>query len=82
MDILITAMIIAILLLAVAPFFLLSSAFGAPNRKKVKDANDGPVIPAPIDGSGPFPGAKKRDSEDDADSDDGSDGGDGGGGAD
>ncbi len=79
MDILITAMIIVILLLAVAPFFLLSSAFGAPKRAgKVKDANDGPIVPVPTDASGPFPGPKKNDSPDD----DGGDGGDGGGGAD
>jgi hypothetical protein len=78
MDILITAMIIVILVLAVAPFFLLSSAFGAPKRGKVKNANDGHIVPVPADSAGPFPGAKKHDSRDD----DGGDGGDGGGGAD
>lgn len=87
MDIVITAMIIAIIGLSILPFFLLSSAFGAPRRdKKVKDRGDGPITPTPTDASAPFPGlgtgGKKRDSDTDSDSDGGGDGGDGGGGAD
>lgn len=87
MDIVITVMIIAIIGLSVLPFFLLSSAFGAPKReKKVKDDGTGPVVPTPTDASGPFPGlntvTKTRDSDLDTDSDGGADGGDGGGGAD
>lgn len=76
MDILITGMIIAIIGLSVLPFFLLSSAFGAPKRKK--DDGTGLVTPVPTDPAGPFPPKKKPDS----DADDGGDGGDGDGGAD
>jgi hypothetical protein len=83
MDILITALIVGIIGLSVLPFFLLSSAFGAPKPdKKAKDQNDGAITPVPADAGGPFPGMKKHDSSKDTGSDDGSDGGDGGGGAD
>ena len=77
-DILGTGLIILIIGLAVAPFFLLSSAFGAPKRvKKPRDKHDGPVVPVPTDASGPFPGVKKQ-PDPDSDVDGGSDG-DGGG---
>ncbi len=80
MDILMTALIIGIIGLAVAPFFLLSGAFGAPKRVKTHDPerNDGPVTPVPTDASGPFPGIGKKNTQD-PDSDSGGDGGDGGG---
>ena len=84
MDILMTALIIGIIGLAVAPFFLLSGAFGAPKRaKKDPEQKDGPVTPVPTDASGPFPGIGKKNTQD-PDSDSSSDGGgrDGGGGAD
>ena len=80
MDILMTALIIGIIGLAVAPFFLLSGAFGAPKRLKKGDAerNGGLVTPVPADAGGPFPGIAKKQTHD-TDSDSGSDGGDGGG---
>jgi|Laugresbdmm110sn_2_1035109.scaffolds.fasta_scaffold268414_2 hypothetical protein len=85
-DILGTGLIILIIGLAVAPFFLLSSQFGAPKRvRKGRDGNDGPVVPVPTDASGPFPGVKNKpdaDSKDSASDSDGGGGGDGGGGAD
>ena len=68
MDILITGMIILIILLGVAPFFLLSSAFGAPKGgRKAEDDNTGPIVPVPTDASGVFPGGRKRDSGDEGD---------------
>jgi hypothetical protein len=73
-DILGTGLIILIIGLAVAPFFLLSSAFGAPKRvKKGEDQNDGPVIPVPTNADGPFPSPRKphTDPDDDGDADDG-----------
>lgn len=83
MDIVITAMIIAIIGLSVLPFFLLSSAFGAPKRdKKGKDKGDGPITPTPTDASGPFPGMSSGTRRQDAESrgeSDGDGGGDGGG---
>ena len=87
-DILGTGLILLIIGLAVAPFFLLSSQFGAPKaRRKGKGQNDGAVVPVPTD-TGGFPGMKNK-SETDVDDkrsdsrDDGNDGsGDGGGGAD
>lgn len=81
MDILITALIIGIIGLSVAPFFLLSGAFGAPKRKQKDDRerNDGPITPTPTDAGGPFPGIGKKQTHD-PDSNSGSDGGDGGGG--
>jgi hypothetical protein len=81
-DVLATGLIILIIGLAVAPFFLLSSAFGAPKRvKKEKDRNDGPVIPVSPDTGAPFPHTRKQDA--DSDGDGGSEGGgDGGGGSD
>jgi len=80
MDILMTALIIGIIGLAVAPFFLLSGAFGAPKRQRKTnpDRSDGPVIPTPTDAGGPFPGIGKKQTHD-PDNDSGSDGGDGGG---
>lgn len=83
-DILITGFIILIIVMAVAPFFLLSSAFGAPKRaRKREERNDGPVTPVPTDGSGPFPGInKKADPDGDGAGDSDGGGGDGGGGAD
>lgn len=83
-DILITGFIILIIGMAVAPFFLLSSAFGAPKRaRRGEDRNDGPVTPVPTDGSGPFPGIKKKaDPDGDGAGDSDGSGGDGGGGAD
>lgn len=82
-DILGTGLIILIIGLAVAPFFLLSSQFGAPKRTgKARDRADGPVTPVPSDAGGPFPGMKNKpdqDSDGDGDSDGG---GDGGGGSD
>lgn len=84
MDILATGLIILIIGLAVAPFFLMSGAFGAPkSRKKDGDQNDGPVVPVPTDASGPFPGLKVK-PDPDASSGDGGDAGDAGdgGGAD
>lgn len=80
MDILMTALIIGIIGLAVAPFFLLSGAFGAPKRSKKHDPerNDGPVTPVPTDASGPFPGIGKKNLHD-PDSDSGGDGGGDGG---
>lgn len=78
-DILGTGLIILIIGLAVAPFFLLSSAFGAPKRvKKQKDENDGPIIPVPSDASGPFPGLRNKQDQDSRD--EGGTDGDGGGG--
>lgn len=80
MDILMTALIVGIIGLAVAPFFLLSGAFGAPKRARKDDPerNDGPVTPVPTDASGPFPGIGKKNLQDpDSDSGDGG-GGDGG----
>ena len=76
MDILMTALIIGIIGMAVAPFFLLSGAFGAPKRVKKHDPeqNDGPVTPVPTDASGPFPGIGNRpdpDGDSDASSEDG-----------
>jgi hypothetical protein len=81
MDILMTALIIGIIGLAVAPFFLLGGAFGAPKRARKVDPerNDGPITPAPTDASGPFPDISKKQTHD-PDGDSGSDGGDGGGG--
>ncbi len=85
-DILGTGLILLIIGLAVAPFFLLSSQFGAPKRtRKGKDQNDGSVVPIPTDASGPFPGMKNKpdpdsNGKDSSDSDGG--GGDGGGGSD
>lgn len=85
-DILGTGLIILIIGLAVAPFFLLSSQFGAPKRvRKGRDGNDGPVVPVPMDASGSFPGVKNKpdaDPKDSASDSDGGGGGDGGGGAD
>lgn len=84
MDIVITAMIIAIIGLSVVPFFLLSGAFGAPKRRVEGDVDPttGPVVPVPTDASGPFPGMKRRDSDADPDADGGdSDGADGADGA-
>lgn len=81
MDILMTALIIGIIGLAVAPFFLLSGAFGAPKRarKDEPERNDGPVTPVPTDASGPFPGvANRRDADGDSDDGDGTDEGDDG----
>lgn len=84
-DILGTGLILLIIGLAVAPFFLLSSQFGAPKRaRKGKDHNDGSITPVPTDASGPFPGVKNKpdpDSNDSASDSDGG-GGNGGGGAD
>lgn len=84
-----TALIIGIIGLAVAPFFLLSGAFGAPKQLKKKDPerNDGPVIPTSVDSGGPFPGIGKKQSHDrdndsgadEGDRGDAGDGGDGGG---
>ncbi len=87
MDIVITAMIVAIIGLSVLPFFLLGSAFGAPGReRKARDDGTGPVVPTPTDAGGPFPdlgaGGKKRDSDTDFDTSRDSDGGDGDGGVD
>lgn len=79
-DILATGLIVLIIGLAVAPFFLMSSAFGAPKKvKKVKDENDGPVIPVPADAEGPFPASRKHhtDADDDGDGDDADDDDDG-----
>lgn len=74
-DILGTGLILLIIGLAVAPFFLLSSQFGAPKRaRKGKDQNDGPVIPGLTDASGPFPGQKNK-PDTDWDGDGGGDGG-------
>ena len=85
-DILGTGLILLIIGLSVAPFFLLSSQFGAPKRpRNGKDQNDGPVVPVATDASGPFPGMKNKadpdsNGKDSSDSDGG--GGDGGGGSD
>ena len=79
-DILSTGLIILIIGLAVAPFFLLSSAFGAPKRgKQSREANDGPIVPVPTNADGPFPSPRKphTDPEDDGDSDDADADGDG-----
>ena len=71
MDIVITAMIIAIIGLSVLPFFLLSGAFGAPKRgvKDQKDDGTGLVTPVPTDPAGPFPPRKRADSDNDGDDD-------------
>jgi hypothetical protein len=86
-DILGTGLILLIIGLAVAPFFLLSSQFGAPKGgRKGKGQNDGSVVPVPTDAGGPLPGMKNKSETDPNDkrtdsSDDGNDGGgDGGGG--
>lgn len=70
-DVLATGLIILIIGLAVAPFFLLSSAFGAPKRvKKDKDEGDGPIIPVPADAGGPFPSSRKPHTDPDDDNGD------------
>jgi len=80
-DILGTGLILLIIGLAVAPFFLLSSQFGAPKRvRKGKDQNDGAVTPVPTDASGPFPGMKNKPDSDNKSDQDGGSGGDSGGG--
>ena len=67
MDILITFVIILIICLAVAPFFLLSGEFGA--KPKAKDDGTGLVTPVPGTGDGPvFP---KKPADSDPDDDDG-----------
>ena len=79
MDIFITGLILLILVMAVAPFFLLSSAFGASKRvKAARDDNSGPITPIP-DSSGAVLGRGKRDSGDDDDMDDADGDADGGG---
>lgn len=86
-DILGTGLILLIIGLAVAPFFLLSSQFGAPKRvRKGNDRNDGSIVPVPTDGTGPFPGMKSKsdpdsnDSRADSNADSNNGGGDGAGG--
>jgi hypothetical protein len=60
-DILGTGFILLIIGLAVAPFFLLSSQFGAPKvERKGKGHNEGAVVPVPTDAGGPFPGMKNK----------------------
>jgi hypothetical protein len=74
MDVLMTFVIILIIGLAVAPFFLLSGEF-QPKRKKA-DQGDGPITPVPTADGAPFFPKKSTDSDPDGDGD----GGDGGGG--
>ena len=68
MDLFLTFVIIGIIGLAVAPFFLLSGAFGAPKRPR--DRNDGPVIPVTPDvGAELHAMGRKRPDSDDEDAD-------------
>lgn len=67
MDIVITFVIILIIVMAVAPFFLLSDQFG--RKPKVQDDGTGLMTPVPGTGDGPvFP---KKPADSDADDDDG-----------
>lgn len=60
MDVLITFVIILIIALAVAPFFLLSGEFGA--RKAGKEDGTGPVTPVPEAGDSPVLPKDRADS--------------------
>ena len=75
MDILITFVIILIICLAVAPFFLLNGEFRG--KSKGKDGGTGLVTPVPGTGDGAVFPKKATDSESDSDVD-GDGGGDGG----
>ena len=61
MDVLITCVIILIIGLAVAPFFLLSGEFGA--RKAGKGDGTGPATPVPGAGDSPVLPKDQADSE-------------------
>jgi hypothetical protein len=74
MDILITFVIILVICLAVAPFFLLSGEFGA--KSKGKDDGTGLITPVPGTGDGAIFPKKPADSGGDdngGDRDEGSD---------
>lgn len=81
MDILITFVIILIICMAVAPFFLLSGAFGAKKRTP-RDDGTGLMTPVPGTGDGPILPKKPADSNRDDDGDGNGDGDGGGGGGD
>jgi hypothetical protein len=80
MDILITFVIILIICMAVAPFFLLSGEFGA--KRKPRDDGTGLMTPVPGTGDGPIFPKKPADSNRDDDGDGNGDGEGGGGGGD
>lgn len=68
MDIVITFVIILIIGMAVAPFFLLSDQFG--RKPKVQDDGTGLVTPVPGAGDGPvFPRTPDDSGENDDDGD-------------
>ena len=78
MDILITFVIILVICLAVAPFFLLSGEFGA--KSKARDDSTGLVTPVPGTGDGAAFPRKPADSgvdDDGGDRDEGPDATDG-----
>lgn len=66
MDVVITFVIILVIVLAVAPFFLLSGEFGA---KKAADDGTGTLTPVPGAGDGPVFPKNKVDSGDADDAD-------------
>lgn len=74
MDILVTVVIILIIGLAVAPFFLLSGEFRG--KSKAKDDGTGLVTPVPGTGDGAVFPRKPADSDMDDDGNDADDGSD------